>query len=209
MPLIRESYFPTLVYYADLAEAASINASVRPHIYAWRARYPSGMARSNAKELGAWHSATDMADRPEFRALADMVLASVAMIFADLGYDPAFAPRIEGMWANINPRNAYNRGHVHPGTLWSGVYYVQAPEGCGRIVFRDPRTAAQMLLPVFAEAALRHELWSEVSFAAMEGRIILFPSWLQHEVEPNLSELEPPAGDRISVSFNILQARIT
>ena len=49
------------------------------------------------------------------------------------------------------------------------------------------------------------DMWSEVCFTPIEGRIILFPAWLQHEVEPNLAELEGPAGDRISVSFNVHQ----
>ena len=38
--------------------------------------------------------------------------------------------------------------------------------------------------------------------------MILFPGWLMHEVEPNMSELEGPAGDRISVSFNLFQRRV-
>jgi uncharacterized protein (TIGR02466 family) len=49
--------------------------------------------------------------------------------------------------------------------------------------------------------------WSEVYFEPIEGRLLLFPAWLQHEVEPNLSEESGPAGDRISVSFNLFQQR--
>ena len=49
------------------------------------------------------------------------------------------------------------------------------------------------------------EVWSEVHYQPIEGRIILFPAWLLHEVEPNVSEKEGPEGDRISISFNIVQ----
>lgn len=49
------------------------------------------------------------------------------------------------------------------------------------------------------------ESWQEVYYQPIEGRIILFPSWLVHEVEPNMSEQSEMAGDRISISFNLLQ----
>jgi uncharacterized protein (TIGR02466 family) len=46
-----------------------------------------------------------------------------------------------------------------------------------------------------------------VYYEPLEGRLLLFPAWLQHEVEPNLAEQDGPAGDRISVSFNLFQQR--
>ena len=55
----------------------------------------------------------------------------------------------------------------------------------------------------------RPESWDQVHFDPIEGRIILFPSWLVHEVEPNMSNIEGRSGERISVSFNIGQRRST
>lgn len=49
--------------------------------------------------------------------------------------------------------------------------------------------------------------WTEVYFEPIEGRLLLFPSWLMHEVEPNLAAETGDAGDRISISFNIMQRR--
>jgi uncharacterized protein (TIGR02466 family) len=205
--LVRESYFPTLIYYWDVPIGKVLNASIRPAIYAWRESEPEGIVRSNAKEAGSWHSTVDMAGRAEFAQLAEIIVASAARIYSELGYDPAFEPNLANMWANINPRHGYNRGHIHPNTLWSGVYYVQAPQGCGRIIFREPRPQAQMVMPAYREGTRKPEAWSEVYFEAIEGRIILFPAWLQHEVEPNMSPLEPPDGDRISIAFNLHQKR--
>ena len=76
-----------------------------------------------------------MHQREEYRALTVHILAAAGEIFEQLGYDPAYAPAIDNMWANINPRYGFNRSHVHPNVLWSGVYYVQVPPQSGRIFF--------------------------------------------------------------------------
>ena len=176
------------------------------HIRAWRDQDPEGVVRSNVKQMGAWHSGLDMHRRVEYAAITSQVLAAAQEIFEDLGYDPASEPVLDNMWANINPKGAYNRGHIHPNVLWSGVYYVQAPPGCGRIYFADPRAQALVVTPQFEPAQPRKiACWSEVYFEPIAGRMILFPGWLRHEVEPNLCDEDGLAGERISVSFNIIQ----
>lgn len=94
---------------------------------------------------------------------------------------------ITSLWANINDKYHCNAHHTHDGIL-SGVFYLQTPENSGKIVFVNP--------------AIR----SEDSLLAKRGypvtpeplSLIIFPSWLQHYVEPNMSE-----ESRISISFNI------
>jgi uncharacterized protein (TIGR02466 family) len=206
--LVREIYFPTLIYFADLPDGAALNEGMRPHIYALREEEPEGIVKSNMRKAGSWHSPTTLADLAQFAPLKNAVLSATRRIFEDLDYDPAYEPAISNMWTIINPRNGYNRSHVHPGSLWSGVYYVQAPPDCGRIVFSDPRAPAVMWpAPHHPTRQRKPESWTEVYFEPIEGRMLLFPAWLLHEVEPNLSELDPPAGDRIVVSFNIHQNR--
>jgi uncharacterized protein (TIGR02466 family) len=208
--LVREIYFPSLIYFRDLRRGKEINDAIRPAIYAWREAEPAGIVRSNIRGSAAWHSPLDMHQRAAFRELVVEVLGCAATIFGALGYDPAFEPALSNMWANINPRNAHNRSHVHPNVLWSGVYYVQTPRNCGRLLFTDPRPQATILTPIFAPDRERQpEMWSEVYFEAIEGRLLLFPAWLQHEVEPNLTDVAGAAGDRISVSFNLVQRRRT
>ena len=204
--LRQEMYFPTCIYFSDLPDAAALNATLRPHIYAWRDEDREGLTRSNVREAGTWHSATSMATRPEFRSLVARIITTAREVFDSLGYHSAWRPWVANMWANIAPRYGFNRGHSHPSCLWSGVYYVQVPERAGRLYFLEPRAQALVLEPVYERAlADRPESWREVYFEPLEGRIILFPAWLVHEVEPNMSETEGPAGDRISVSFNIVQ----
>ena len=206
--LIREIHFSTLIYYRDLPDSETLNETIKPHIYAWRSQDQHGIVRSNVKQVGSWHSKLDMHQREEYHALTKQILAAVQNIYDDLGYHPAYEPAWSNMWANINPRYGYNRHHIHPNVLWSGVYYVQAPPDSGRIFFSDPRPQAQHLIPRYApDTPRKPEVWSEVYFQPTEGRLILFPAWLVHEVEPNMSDRDGPAGDRISVSFNFYQRR--
>jgi uncharacterized protein (TIGR02466 family) len=93
------------------------------------------------------------------------------------------------------PRAA-NTVHTHPHSFLSGVYYVAAPDGCGRIFFQDPRPAAAHRPPAY-EA---HTPWTfqQVQYEPRPGRLLLFPAWLPHGVEPNLSD-----ADRVAISFNV------
>jgi uncharacterized protein (TIGR02466 family) len=204
--LKRELYFPTSIYYEDLRGAEELNQAIKPHIYALRSKDPEGIVRSNVKRVGSWHSGLDLHQREEYRRLTASILAAARTISADLGYDPAYELAFDNMWANINPRYGFNRSHIHPNVLWSGVYYVQAAADSGRIFFTDPRPQVSIAPARYAPSVPRKpEAWSEVYFEPIEGRLILFPAWLAHEVEPNMSDGEGAAGDRISLSFNLRQ----
>ncbi len=206
--LKREAYFPTYIYFTDVPGGAALNQALKQAIYAMREQDADGLHRSNVKQAGAWHSQDDLNRRDEFAELSTQVLEAAGGVYQDQAYDPDFVPAIDNMWANISPRHAFNRTHVHPGVIWSGVYYIQAPESSGRIYFTDPRVQAQMLRPrIHAEGRQQAHNWTEVYFEPVEGRLILFPAWLSHEVEPNLSEAEGDAGVRISISFNLVQRR--
>ena len=203
----RDGFFSTPIYFTDLAEAEALNARLKADIRAWRQRDPEGTVRSNVAQAGAWHSATDMHTRPEFNPLTLEIFEMVQGVYDSLGYDPDYEPVCDSMWANINSRHAYNRHHTHPHALWSGVYYVQAPDDCGLLYFTDPRPQAHVLTPYY-DARRRHpDTWNEVFYQPKEGRLIVFPAWLVHAVHPNLSNEQGEGGERISVSFNFYQIR--
>ncbi|GHA20736.1 2OG-Fe(II) oxygenase-related protein [Arenicella chitinivorans] len=203
MTLTKELFFPTPIYFIDVEDAEALNAFLKTRIYSWREQDATGVQRSNVRQVGAWHSTTTMSSRPEFASFVDLVSAQVQQVFGDQLYAADSHPFCLNMWANINPRQGYNRSHVHPGSLWSGVYYVQAPENCGQLIFQDPRAQVSVMAPSLNESRERGaEHWPEVYHRAVEGRLILFPSWLRHEVEPNMSPLTSPDSDRVSISFN-------
>lgn len=203
----KDGFFATLIYYTDLAAADALNSRLKKDIRAWRRQDPEGTVRSNVAQAGAWHSATDMHARRKFNPLTLEIFEMVQGIYDELGYDPDFEPVCDSMWANINSRHAYNRHHTHPHALWSGVYYVQAPDDCGLLYFTDPRPQTQVLTPYYDPNRRNPNTWNEVFFQPLEGRLIVFPAWLVHAVHPNLSDEEGEAGERISVSFNFYQIR--
>jgi uncharacterized protein (TIGR02466 family) len=204
--LYRESYFPTFIFFRDIPDAEDLNENLKQEIYTWKHRDKDGIVRSNMASLGSWHSPVDMNNRQEFMHFVELVDITMQQVYDNQGYDPAYAPVCDNMWANINPRHGYNRTHIHPNALWSGVYYVQAPENSGRIYLTDPRLQSKMCTPHMDESASKmRDNWEEVYFEPMAGRLLVFPSWLSHEVQPNLSKLKGRAGDRISISFNYVQ----
>jgi uncharacterized protein (TIGR02466 family) len=101
------------------------------------------------------------------------------------------------MWANVNRYKDYNRPHVHSKSLISGVFYIKCNTDSGKIVFENPDNTMRYYLD---QIDLDHNQFNSVHWAVPPERnkLILFPSWLMHSVEPNLSQ-----EDRISISFNL------
>jgi uncharacterized protein (TIGR02466 family) len=99
-------------------------------------------------------------------------------------------------WVNIMPRGTVHSGHLHPHSTLSGTYYVQVPKGSPGIKFEDPRLDRFMAAPR-RKVHARRESRPWVTFPAAAGQVLLFESWLRHEVVPNTVNAE-----RISVSFN-------
>ena len=128
--LYLETFFPTCVYYFDHPTAEETNRKLKKDINLWEKRDQEGIVRSNS--LG-WHSAVDMHHRTEYNHFTKWLFAKVNEVFLHQGYDPRAEAHCDNMWANINKRYSHNRNHVHPGCLWSGVYYIQAPTSSGRI----------------------------------------------------------------------------
>lgn len=102
------------------------------------------------------------------------------------------------MWFNINPENSYNVSHCHPGSKVSGVFYLQVPYNSGKIYFEHPATRLEYDWrgqdDFESTNMINCSMWS---FEPIENYCFLFPSWLDHEVESNKSDI-----DRISISFN-------
>jgi uncharacterized protein (TIGR02466 family) len=148
--------------------------------------------------MNGWHSQDDMHTKPEYKTLVDVLYSAQNHIYKEelLNNEPFLG----NMWANINPPGGYNRPHTHPNSLWSGVYYVKTSKDCGYLKCEDPRPSLSISRPKRKEEDLPRYLWNEVHFEPVAGRLIMFPAYLNHCVEPNKSN-----DIRISVSFNFLQ----
>jgi len=189
----RELYFPTPVYVQDVG-TPELNAHLEQNIVNW-AKTDKGLVRTN---MNGWHSQTNMHEKPEYKALVDLLFSAQAHIYKEELLDNE--PHLGNMWANINPSGGFNRPHTHPNSLWSGVYYVKAPKNSGHLKIEDPKPSSLISRPRRKEGQLPNYLWNEVHFEPIAGRLIMFPAWLNHCVDPNQSN-----DIRISVSFNFLQ----
>jgi len=205
--LQRTLYFPTMIYSYDVENAESLNKSLLDLTYAER---ENGIAvnKSNTAELGSWHSATALHKNRDYSPLLSEVNSALSQISNELRYAKEQFLKVTSMWSIINPPGNGNRAHIHPGSLWSGVYYIQAPEGSGNIEFIDPRSALIMNQPKYENKRKRpRECWTKVNLKPVAGRMVIFPAWLYHGVDSNLSKEKGRAGDRIIISFNVNQMK--
>ena len=191
--MIRELYFPTPIYVLDIKDQ-SINEQLEKDKLNWYNK-DKGINRTN---VNGWHSKTTMHEMPEYKRLTDALYEAQKKIYIEEDLDSE--PFLGNMWANVNPKGGMNRAHIHPNSLWSGVYYVKANKNSGHLKIDDPRSIASMSRPRLKEKQHPIRLWRETSFEPKVGRLIMFPAWLVHAVDPNLSDEL-----RISVSFNFMQ----
>src|ERR1700690_38263 len=100
-------------------------------------------------------------------------------------------------WVNIMSRDAVHPLHLHPGAVVSGTFYISTPPGCSAIRFEDPRAERSKAIAPPRLGNCRPENLAQVACNAEAGKVILFESWLRHEVPAN-----PTPDERVSVSFN-------
>ena len=189
--MIKEQFFPTNIYGHDTQLDNNFLAN---EIVAW-SKKNSGVKKTN---VGGWHSETNMHELPQFKPLVDELFKMQHQVFKEEWLDRE--PVLGNMWANINYKGGYNRPHIHPNSLFSGVYYVHAQPNSGKLVCNDPRPGIQTNMPTRVKGEPPKHLWRECHIDPKPGRIIMFPAWLWHCVEPNESN-----DIRISVSFNFIQ----
>ena len=179
-------------------EADGLNAQLRELILA-KERDSAGENRSN---VGGWHSVGDFDQwggapgQTLIGRIGELVNVATGRYYKLYGGSEPIRWRIT-TWANVSRRGDYNRGHVHPGCTWSGVYYVDAGDArvddkdSGLLVLAHPVGAATMTF--FPGLTPDYHAFRPVS-----GLMVAFPSYLSHEVQPYRGDRP-----RISIAFNI------
>lgn len=193
-----EHYFPSAIYQNEHEDPSSLDLTSK--ILDW-SRNSDGINKSN---VGGWHSTDDMHEREEFKEITEWIKGNVENVGRDICLREDMTLEYDNMWANVNNEGHYNKTHNHPCSDISGVYYVRVPKPEAKIWFHDPRTAFKMN-PIMRseESHKRPELWSDVHFTPKPGMLLLFPSWLDHSVDKNVTR-----ENRISISFNFRQTRV-
>ena len=197
------SLFATLIYRQSLARPGwpRFNRDLGDECQALAASDAAGRRWSARHYLGGYTSYGSL-DRLHlvsslFADLRRRIDRHVKVFVRALHYD--LAGRTLGMtdcWANVMPAGTVHALHLHPTSFISGTYYVAVPKGSGALKFEDPRLSSLMATPP-KRADAPQRLRPFVSLPAKAGDLVLFESWLRHEVPPARFD-----GERISISFN-------
>lgn len=131
---------------------------------------------------------------PAFDDLKRALTKHAAIFAKSLGWDAK--PKLDSIWVNLLKGGGHHSGHIHPHSILSGTLYVETQVGSGTIRFEDPRLPMMMAAPVRREDC-PEEYRSFVDIAPEDGLLLLWESWLRHEVRPGTSK-----GERLSISFN-------
>lgn len=156
---------------------------------------PVGVGKSN---YGCWRKNFDetwpLTNVDWLYNSVNELLTSAVNFYAEEDYVYSNIPRSSELtvtsWANINQPGSRNTYHTHRGHHYVACYYLQGTE-TGDLVLANP---ANVLGDCNPEAPYTHDF----SFSPKDGDLILWPAWVPHEVETNMSKRE-----RINIAFNI------
>jgi uncharacterized protein (TIGR02466 family) len=126
---------------------------------------------------------------PTFADLAKLLSKHVSGFARDCAFDLARKPKLDSLWVNLLRGPGQHSGHIHPHSIISGTLYIEVPAGAGAIRFEDPRLPLMMAAPSRADTF--------VTVQPRAGLLLLWESWLRHEVLPGAGR-----GERLSISFN-------
>ena len=197
------SLFVTRLYRARLSEKGRPVDARELEASCWSIAEDDEAGQAWSEEHGypgytSYASLTDLPYRfPIFKDLVAVLDAHVTAFAEDLEFDlDGRDLKLEDIWINILPEGGIHTGHLHPHSVISGTTYVAMPDGASAIKFEDPRLPMMMAAPGRRKDA-RPELRQFAYVAPEVGDVLLWESWLRHEVPMNTAE-----DDRISVSFN-------
>jgi uncharacterized protein (TIGR02466 family) len=190
-----ERLFPTLLYRAEVPHAASLNIDLEDAALALSQHDVKGLRwceKHGYAGYTSYASISDLAERSAPFARLEKIIHLHAAAFAKaLQWKlQGGKPKCDSMWVNVLPQGGSHTSHIHTNAVISGTYYVYAPAGSSPIVFEDPRHAMMMAAPPRQTGIYE-------SHVPKAGTLMLWESWLRHEVPMNRAETE-----RISISFN-------
>ena len=184
--------FPIPIHCFDVNEFGKIQNQLTDYCYNLREKNPVGNIMSNR---GGWQSHSFKIEN--YNDILHNFLIESLTNFPNIKKDIKFSVTA---WININGNGDFNLTHSHPTSNLSGVLWIKCPDNCGNIEFVSPYhycafQEVESYIDDFRNINNNHlAYW----FPPVEGRMIFFPSHLQHLVNPNESQ-----EDRVSVSFNI------
>ena len=187
MALHAENWFPSPIW-SGLLNGVD-NDAIETFAYDKKTLDPEGVRLSNY--IGWQSNSIRYGDNEAFDHLMKTISEEIDACAAQTGL-PKLG--VQNVWMNINSPGAYNHLHNHAGSILSGVYYIKSQPEQGNIFFERGDHAEYFLPPI--EKA-NYFTSTATTYKATTGAIYIFPGWLKHSVQPNLT-----VQDRLSISFN-------
>lgn len=155
-------------------------------------------ANAGYKGYTSYASLNDLPVRnPTFADLCERLKPHLSAFAAAVDFDTrGLEPEVDSIWINVLEPGGTHTGHIHTNSVISGTLYVDVPDGASALRFEDPRLAMMMAAPPRRTRAAPHNR-QFVYVQPAVGSVLLWESWLRHEVPANMA-----SEDRISVSFN-------
>ena len=196
-----QTFFATRIYRQDDATSSKLNHELESIAYSLSMDDRAGLRWCEKHGYHGYTSYASFSDLPwrfpGFARLVKMIDRHAAIFAKQLHWDmKGNKPVCDSLWVNVMAEGGSHTSHIHLNSVISGTYYVAVPQGAGPIVFEDPRLAMLMAAPPRKKSAPR-EFRTHVSETPKAGTLLLWESWLRHEVPLNRA-----GGSRISVSFN-------
>lgn len=190
--------FSTLIYRSDGLALKALD-ELEAACLALADQDAAGQAWSRDKNYWGYTSYASLSDLvtrdPAFARLKKTLAPAIKDFARAAGFDlGGRALILDHLWVNVLAPGGVHTGHIHPNSVVSGTYYVTVPAGASALRFEDPRLGLMMAAPP-RRADHQDPLFRTEAPAA--GTLLLWESWLRHEVVQNDAE-----EDRISVSFN-------
>lgn len=192
--------FPTRILRTTLADDA-LREELEAACYALAMDDEAGQKWCAKNGYPGYTSYASLNDLPwrflAFKTLTKLIDKQVADFAKTLEFDLGGGKlKMDSLWVNILPEGGFHAAHIHPNSVISGTYYVAIPKGASALRLEDPRHAMMMAAPP-KKAKAREENRAFVSITPAPGTLLLWESWLRHDVPMNRA-----AEDRISISFN-------
>lgn len=198
--MATRNLFTTPLYQTEVG-APALLTELADAVRALAAEDRAGRAWSKAKNYRGYTSYASLNDLPRrdprFADLVRLLDRHVAAFAKDCAFDLAGRKlKLDSLWVNVLRPGGAHSGHIHPHSVVSGTLYIDTPPGAGAIRFEDPRLPLLMAAPPRRDDA-PESLRSFVTVAPEIGTLLLWESWLRHEVLPSSAR-----ADRLSISFN-------